>query len=80
MGGAAQSLYLVWRKTGQDPYRLYNMLGDDYRPLDGEGEPRRPLYPSRVVAFLIACGRQAWEDDVKLAGGQISSRVGRGVS
>lgn len=29
-------MYLAWRYGGADPYRLYNSLDEDYRPLDGD--------------------------------------------
>jgi hypothetical protein len=32
-------LYLAWRHGGADPYRLYNALDGEYRPLAGDACP-----------------------------------------
>jgi hypothetical protein len=50
----------VWRTTGHDPYRLYNNLDADYRPLHDPSLPSRPpQFPERVRAFIYACGQYA---------------------
>jgi hypothetical protein len=47
------------------------MLDADYVPLDGsDPEPHRPPHPSRVLAFVYACGELAEEEAIKLAGGK----------
>lgn len=49
------------------------MLDRDYRPLhDPTGEPVRPLYPTRVKAFVLACGRVA-----AIKGGLMEDRPAR---
>lgn len=49
-------------ELGADPYRLYNGLGDDYRPLgQPDAEPRPPQFPERVRAFVYACAMYARE-------------------
>jgi hypothetical protein len=52
----------VWRTTGHDPYRLYNNLDAEYRPLhDPSLPPRPPQFPERVRAFIYACGQRAFQ-------------------
>jgi hypothetical protein len=49
-----------------DPYRLYNGLGEDYRPLgQPDAAPRPPRFPERVRAFLYACGAHYREQQRK---------------
>ena len=74
-GGEARALYNAWRYGGHDPYRLYNLLDDNYRPMDVGGEPRRPLHPSRVRAFIYGCAKVAHEEAIKLSGGQVQRQV-----
>ena len=49
-------LYLAWLHGGHDPYRLFNRLDDDYRPLeasaDGDRPQHRPPEPKRVAHVL----------------------------
>lgn len=55
-------LFYLWKQSGADPYKVYNGLGPDYRPLhDPAAEPRPPRFPQRVKAFLYACGKYARE-------------------
>lgn len=55
-------LFNVWRASGADPYRTYNGLDEQYRPLhDLTADPRPPLFPERVRVFLYACGVYARE-------------------
>lgn len=50
-------IFHVWRTTGHDPYRLYNNLDAEYRPIhDPTQPPRPPQFPERVRAFVYACG------------------------
>jgi hypothetical protein len=51
------------------------MLDAQYRPWGG-GDPIPPVYPSRLKALIYAFGQQAWEDDVKLAGGKLQRQGG----
>jgi hypothetical protein len=73
-------LFLVWKASGTDPYRLYNGLDEDYRPLGDPTAPRRPpLYPERVRAFLYACGERAREmeiEDAKMQATIIANAIG----
>lgn len=51
-------LYLAWKHAGADPYRLYNRLDEDYRPLAGGPGGRRsrrrwpPPDPARVAHVI----------------------------
>lgn len=59
-------LYLAWKHSGADPYRLFNALRDDYRPLERpEREPLPPPYPERlrnvIYAFATFAEREAYE-------------------
>lgn len=48
-------LYLAWKHGGHDPYRLFNELRDDYRPLRRpEMEPLPPPFPERLRRVLYA--------------------------
>lgn len=59
-----------------DPYRVYNGLDGDYRPLGHPDEPPRPpTYPSRLRHFLYGCGLYAMETEAKLAQGGTAQRV-----
>ena len=62
--GEAWALYSAWRYGGTDPWRLYNLLDADFRPLwDPKLAPVRPLTPTRLRAFMYACGRVAAKMD-----------------
>lgn len=51
---------LAWRYGGEDPWRLYNALDADYRPLEHpERPPMRPRYPTRLRSFMYACAEMA---------------------
>lgn len=53
-------IFTAWRYGGEDPWRLYNDLDGDYRPLaDPERPAVRPKYPVRVRHFVYACGAVA---------------------
>lgn len=55
-------LYLAWKHGGHDPYRLYNMLDETYRPVDDPtAEPHPPLLPSRVQNVVYAFAATANE-------------------
>lgn len=64
---------LAWRYGGEDPYRLFHMLDANYVPWGG-GLPTPPQYPSRLRAFLYACGQVAWEVEAELHGIKVSTR------
>ena len=71
-------LFLAWRYGGEDPYKTYNGLGSDYRPLGHPNEPSRPpQYPSRLRHFLYGCGLLAQSDDAKLAGARQQAKVAK---
>jgi hypothetical protein len=50
------------------------MLDGHYRPWSG-GEPKPPLNPTRLRAFIYACAEVAFEDDVKNSGGKVARRT-----
>lgn len=53
-------LFLAWLHGGEDPWRLYNMLDADYRPLwKPDAAPMRPKTPTRLRAFMYACAQVA---------------------
>lgn len=53
-------MFCAWRYGREDPWRLYNRLGVDYRPLwDPSLPPKLPRHPSRYRAFMYACGKAA---------------------
>jgi hypothetical protein len=58
-------LYQAWRFGGNDPYRLYHGLDQDYVPLEGDGPPRRPPHPRRLRSFVYACAARAASDAAK---------------
>jgi len=61
-------LFLAWRYGGEDPYRLYNGLDGNFRPLGyPEADPAPPRYPTRLRHFLYGCGLYALEGEAKLA-------------
>jgi hypothetical protein len=54
-------LYLAWAHGGENPFRLYHGLDEQYRPIGG-GEPKLPAFPARVRAFIYGCAQQAKKD------------------
>lgn len=59
-------LFHAWRVSGADPYRLYNGLDEQYRPLHNpQLAARPPQFPERVRAFVYACGQYARELEMK---------------
>jgi hypothetical protein len=70
-------LYLAWLHGGHDPYRLFNRLGDDYRPLeasaDGDRPQFRPPNPKRlshvVYGFATVAFQEAEARAVRAMGG-----------
>lgn len=58
-------LALAWQR-GEDPYRLYYGLDEQYRPVgDPDGDPMPPAYWVRVKAFIYACGLFSEENTAK---------------
>ena len=45
---------------------------------DPEAPPRPPPFPTRIRGFIYACAEHAWQEDVKLSGGKVSTRMARG--
>jgi hypothetical protein len=51
-------LYLAWKHAGSDPYRLFNRLDEDYRPIEGGRGGRRhrrrwpPPDPARLAHVI----------------------------
>jgi hypothetical protein len=73
-------LFLAWRYGGEDPYRTYNGLDMDYRPLGRPQEsPHPPTYPSRLRMFLYGCGLVAQETESRLAGAKTGAKVARAL-
>jgi hypothetical protein len=73
-------LFLAWRYGGEDPYRLYNGLDADYRPLGHPDElSRPPRYPSRLRHFLYGAGLFASEIEAKLAAGATGAKAVRAM-
>ena len=59
-------LYLAWKHSGTDPYRLFNSLDESYRPLERpDREPLTPPHPERlrnvVYAFAACAERESFE-------------------
>ena len=71
-------LYLAWLHGGHDPYKLFNRLDDDYRPLeasDTEREQFRPPDPKRlshvVYGFSMLASQEAAAQAVRAASGGV---------
>jgi hypothetical protein len=68
-GGEAFHLWAAWRFGGEDPWRLYNMLDPDFRPVGASDlPPVRPRHPRRLKAFVYACARASARFDGKVTG------------
>lgn len=66
-GRHAFSLWTAWHYGGKDPFRLYRMLDDDYRPMWNPSlEAERPRYPERVRRFMYGLGRASAIIDGKM--------------
>jgi hypothetical protein len=81
-GRTTFSLWTAWHYAGVDPYRLYRMLDDDYRPVwNSEHAPERPRHPERLRRFMYGLGRASaiidgkMEDPMPFRGKQV--RKGR---
>lgn len=62
-------LYLAWKHAGSCPYRLFNLLRDDYRPLeDPSREPLPPPHPERLRNVLYAFAACAEREEVERVG------------
>lgn len=69
-------LYLAWKHGGMDPYRLFNSLRDDYRPLERpEAEPLPPPHPERLRNVIYAFAVFTERESLELA----LATVGRGM-
>jgi hypothetical protein len=58
-------LYLAWLHGGHDPYRLFNMLDEGYRPLEPtEGDPpqHRPPDPRRLSQVVYGFAMLAFQE------------------
>lgn len=61
------ALYCAWRYGGEDPWKTYNLLDADYRPLWAPDRPPvRPKFPTRLRSFMYACGQVAAKLDGKM--------------
>jgi hypothetical protein len=73
-------LFLAWRYGKEDPYRLYNGLDADYRPLGHPEEVSRPpQYPTRLRHFLYGAGLFGMEMDTKLANSGAGLKVAKAL-
>lgn len=61
-------LWAIWDVTGHDPYRVFNSLDDEYRPVEGGGPSFPPPYPDRVQSVIYAFARFSQERKEDLAG------------
>ncbi len=60
-------MWAAWHYGGEDPYRLYNMLDVDYRPVGNpEAAPRPPRYPDRLQRFMYGLVRASAIIDGKM--------------
>lgn len=80
-GGEAFALYAAWRFGGADPYRTFNSLDADYRPIgDRDAEPRPPPSPWRIRMFTYGCAMYAQEEEVQkvaaMSGGSVTRQAG----
>ena len=72
-------LYLAWLHGGQDPYRLFNRLDEDYRPLEASAGDERPQHrppdPKRlshvVYGFGMVAHQEAAAQALRAAGGAV---------
>lgn len=63
-------LYLAWKHAGLDPYRTFNRLDDEYRPLEPGGdrkEPLRPPDPGRLASVVYGFAVLAEEEAIMRA-------------
>jgi hypothetical protein len=82
-GRTAFALWTAWHYGGEEPFRLYRMLDENYRPIWNPAlEPEFPRHPQRVRHFIYGLGRASaiiegkMEDKMPLRGGRASA--GRG--
>lgn len=53
-------MFCAWRYGNEDPWKTYNFLGADFRPVwDPKLPPVRPKNPTRLRSFMYACGSVA---------------------
>lgn len=73
-------LYLAWKHGGHDPYRLFNELDEDFRPLERpDREPMPPPFPDRlrrvVYAFASIAEFEAQQATMLAAGASLGGGV-----
>jgi hypothetical protein len=60
-------LWAAWHYGGADPYRLYNMLDEAYRPIgQPDAEPRPPRFPDRLQRFMYGLAKASAVIDGKV--------------
>jgi hypothetical protein len=74
-------LYLAWKHGGHDPYRLYNGLDDDYRPIEDSEKPVMPPPDPRklrnvIYGFATFAHQETVEHVTVAAGGTVERRGG----
>jgi hypothetical protein len=68
-------LFCAWRYGGEDPWKTYNLLDADYRPMWAPDlAPVRPQRPTRVRAFMYSCAKVAAIMDGKMKTATTGSR------
>lgn len=73
-------MFLAWRYGNEDPYRVYNGLDRQYRPLSQPDQlARPPTYPTRLRHFVYGCGLYAMDNEGKLAGQRQQTRVAKAM-
>ena len=70
-------LYLAWKHAGADPYRLFNRLDEDYRPLEGGVGGRRsrrrlpPPDPARIAHVIYGFSMLREQESIAAAGASL---------
>lgn len=51
-------MWAAWHYGGEDPYRLYHMLDEAYRPIGSpDAAARPPRYPDRLQRFMYGLAK-----------------------